>query len=206
MKLYGHPISTCTRKVLFTAQEKGHKLELVVVDLAKGEHKSADHLSRQPFGQVPALDDGGFALYESRAIARYLDEVLSGPKLTPSDAKGRALMEQWLSVETSNFTPHAMKIVHQRLFNPMRGQPCDEAVVAEATKPTGRALDVIDRQLGKTRYLAGSQFTLADLTYVPYLEYLVASKAGDLVEARRNVARWWSELSARPAWKAVTGK
>src|SRR5579883_1276415 len=73
MKLYGHPISTCTRKVLFTAQEKGHKLELVVVDLAKGEHKSADHLSRQPFGQVPALDDGGFALYESRAIARYLD-------------------------------------------------------------------------------------------------------------------------------------
>jgi len=105
MKIYGHPISTCTRKVLTTLEEKGQKADLVVVDIMKGDQKNPDHLARQPFGQIPAIDDDGFVLYESRAIIRYVDETMAGPKLTPNDAKGRGLMEQWMSVETSNFTP-----------------------------------------------------------------------------------------------------
>src|SRR4051795_9201851 len=81
MKVYGHPISTCTRKVLATLAEKGAAFEFVVVDLFKGEHKAAEHLARQPFGQVPVLEHDDFRMYESRAIIRYLDEVLPGKKL-----------------------------------------------------------------------------------------------------------------------------
>src|SRR5271169_2565324 len=110
MKLYGHPMSTCTRKVLTTLAEKGHEADFVIVDLMKGEHKQEAHVARQPFGRVPALDDGGFWLYESRAIVRYLDEKLAGPKLTPADIQDRASMEQWISVEYSYFSPAAMKI------------------------------------------------------------------------------------------------
>src|SRR4051812_8670664 len=83
MKIYGHPMSTCTRKVLTTLVEKSHEPELVVVDFATGEHKKPAHMSRQPFGQIPTLEDGGFTLYESRAMMRYIDETKSGPKLTP---------------------------------------------------------------------------------------------------------------------------
>src|SRR4051812_27691948 len=111
MKVYGHPMSTCTRKVLATLAEREAPFELVLVDLMKGHHKAPEHLARQPFGQIPVLEEGDFRLYESRAIIRYLDEVLPGHKLTPSDAKGRAVMEQWISIESSNFTPHAMKII-----------------------------------------------------------------------------------------------
>lgn len=206
MKLYGSPISTCTRKVLTVLQEKGQKADLIPIDLGKGEHKSADHLTRQPFGQIPAIDDDGFVLYESRAIIRYLDETQPGPKLTPADPKGRALMEQWMSVETSNFTPHAMKIIHQRYFNAFRGVPSDEAVVTEASAAVSRTVDVVDRQLAKTRYLTGPQFTLADICYMPYIEYLFASKAGGIIESHKNAARWWTEIAARDSWKAVAGK
>ena len=84
-------------------EERQAKAELVVVDVMKGEHKEPAHLARQPFGQIPAFEDGDLRLYESRAILRYLDETLPGTPLTPKDPKGRALMEQWISVETSTF-------------------------------------------------------------------------------------------------------
>jgi len=111
IKLYGNPMSTCTRKVLATLHETQTPFEMNVIDLGKGEHKQPAHMARQPFGQVPAIDDDGFSMYESRAIARYLDGKAGG-KLTPTDPKHRAKMEQWISVEVENFTPHAMKFVY----------------------------------------------------------------------------------------------
>ncbi|MEZ4315763.1 MAG: glutathione S-transferase N-terminal domain-containing protein, partial [Polyangiaceae bacterium] len=145
MKLYGHPMSTCTRKVLTVLAEKGHKADFVTLDFMKGEHKAPDHLTRQPFGVVPALDDGGFVLYESRAICRYLDEVLPGDKLTPSSAKDRAMMEQWISVEYSYFSNHAMKIVGETLLAQMYGRPSDEAVLKAGREGILKACDVLDK-------------------------------------------------------------
>jgi glutathione S-transferase len=115
MKIFGHPGSTCTRKVLMTLHETKTPFEFVLVDFAKGEHKLPAHLARQPFGQVPALEDGSFSMYESRAMARYIDGKAGG-LLTPSDPHERARMEQWMSVETSNFAPHAMKFVYHSVF------------------------------------------------------------------------------------------
>ena len=120
IKLFGNPLSTCTRKVLCTLHETNTPFEFNVIDFTKGEHKQPAHMARQPFGQVPAIDDDGFGLYESRAICRYLDEsITTGNKLTPATAKDRALMEQWISVEHSYFTPAAMKVITQAVFNPM---------------------------------------------------------------------------------------
>lgn len=206
MKVYGHPLSTCTRKVLMTLAEKGAPHEFVLVDLMKGEHKGAEHTARQPFGQIPVLDDGDFRMYESRAIARYLDETLPGPKLTPADAKGRAIMEQWISVETSNFTPHAMKIIWECLFKKMQGAPADESVVQAGRTGIGKTLDILNERLGQVPYLAGSDFTIADLGYMPYVEYLFAAGHGDLITSRPHVAAWWSRVSSRPAWHKATGK
>ena len=90
MKIYGHPGSTCTRKVMMTAHETNTPFELVLVDFAKGEHKQPAHLARQPFGQVPTLDDDGFKMYESRAISRYID-AKAGGVLTPKSLQARAL-------------------------------------------------------------------------------------------------------------------
>ena len=205
MKLFGHPMSTCTRKVLALLAEKGQEAEFVLVDIMKGEGKQPAHLARQPFGQIPAIDDDGFVLYESRAIIRYLDERLPGPSLTPKDLKARALMEQWISVETSNFTPSAMKIVYQLFFGPMRGQQPDAKIVEEGRAGVTRALAILDAQLAKTKFLVGDAFTLADIAYMPYIEYVVAAKQGDLIAAHPNLARWWESIRSRPSWKKAIG-
>jgi len=68
----------------------------------KGEHKAPANMARQPFGQMPSLEDGDFKLFESRAMIRYIDETLPGQALCPKDAKTRAHMNQWMSVESED--------------------------------------------------------------------------------------------------------
>jgi len=206
MKVYGHPISTCTRKVLAILAERGAPFEFVLVDLMKGEHKGAAHLARQPFGQIPVLEDGDFRLYESRAILRYLDEVLPGHKLTPSDAKGRAIMEQWISIEASNFTPHAMKIIYEGLFKRMQGATPDENLIQAGSAAVSKTLDIMEHRLGTVEYIAGAHFTLADIGFMPYIEYLFAAGHGELITSRPHVAAWWTRISTRPSWLTATGK
>jgi glutathione S-transferase len=206
MKLYGHAMSTCTRKVLAVLAEKNHKADFVVLDFAKGDHKQPEHLARQPFGQMPTIDDDGFVLYESRAICRYLDETLPGTKLTPSNAKDRAMMEQWISVEQSNFTPAAMKVIFQAMFNPMFGKTPDEAIIKEGREGVGKAADVLDKHLAGKDFLLGKDFTLADICYLPYIEYLYATKNGDVIGDRKNVGAWWNRCSERKSWRIATGK
>jgi glutathione S-transferase len=205
MKLFGDPGSNCTRKVLTTFYEKGVAFELTPVVLAKGDHKAPSFLARQPFGQVPAIEDGDYRLFESRAIIRYVDATQPGPSLTPSDPKGRGLMDQWMSVETSNFTPHAMGILHQLFFGPAHGHAPDLAKVDESRKKLGAVLAVIDAHLARSPYFVGSAFTLADVCYMPYVQYLSQTDANDVITSHPNVAAWWARVSARASWKKVTG-
>jgi glutathione S-transferase len=201
MKIFGNPVSTCTRKVLMTAYETQTPFELVVVDFTKGEHKQAPHVARQPFGQVPALEDDGFELFESRAMARYID-AKSGGSLTPKDLQGRALMEQWISIETSNFTPHAMKFIYHSVFK--REQ------TPEVLKAAGGALDtaygVMERTLTQSPFLVGDKLTLADICFAPYVEYLALSPAAAKLTEHPRVAAWWAKVSERPTWRKVAGR
>lgn len=200
MKVYGHPFSTCTRKVLTTLAETETPHEFVLVDFAKGEHKQPPHMARQPFGQVPAIEDDGFEMYESRAIIRYIDEKAGG-KLTPPDPKARATMEQWISVETSNFTPHAMKFVYEHIFKRPQGQEA----LDHATDRLKVALGIMERQLGRTQYIAGDQLTLADVCFMPYVGYVMNTPAKEIFDAYPNFTAWWGRVSARPSWGKATG-
>jgi glutathione S-transferase len=205
MKLYGHPASTCARKVLLTLAEKGHEAEFVLVDLMKGEHKQPAFLAKQPFGVIPVLEDGDFSLYESRAIIRYLDDKLAGPSLTPRDAKERARMEQYTSIEYSYFSPAAMKIVMNVIFKKMMGQEPDMAAVAQGKADTAKALDIVEKDLVGREFLAGNSFSLADVTWMPYVQYVFAAGEGALITDRPNVGAWWKRVSSRPTWQKIAG-
>jgi Glutathione S-transferase len=142
LKLYGWPKSTCTQRVATTLQEKKVPYEFIMVDLFKGESKTAEYLKKQPFGQVPYIvrtppsssptassnylldekDDDGFILYESRAICRYIAEKYQNqgtPNLLPiKDLKSRAIFEQSASIEQSDFDQFASKAVFEMVFKP----------------------------------------------------------------------------------------
>lgn len=202
MKLYGSPFSTCTRKVLVALGEKGHEVEFIHIDLMKGEQKTPAHLARQPFGVVPALEtDDGFVMYESRAIIRFLDRTLPGTALTPADPKGFALMEQFMGVEQSYFSPPAMKIVMERF----RGTN-DEANIAKGREGVLKPLEVIDAVLAKQPFLAGKDFSLAEICWAPYVDYLFTMGEQGLFAPHKNVMAWWDRVSSRPSVKKAFGK
>ncbi|MCY1081678.1 glutathione S-transferase family protein [Archangium lansingense] len=206
MKVHGHPMSTCTRKVLTTLAEKGREAQFVLVDLSKGQQKSPEYVAKHPFGVIPYLEDDGFSMYESRAIIRYLDAKLPGPKLTPSDAPSFGRMEQWMSIEQSYFTSSAMAIVMELMFKAMRGGGApDMDKVNKGRDGSARALDVADRALMSQAYLAGDTFSLADICWMPYLQYLSATPHGTLITERPHVKSWWQRISTRPSWKKVNG-
>ncbi len=201
INVYGHPMSTCTRKVLFTLHENATPHEFHLVDFAKGEHKQPAFMARQPFGQVPALEDGGLELYESRAMMRYLDET-AGSKLTPSNAKDRAKMEQWISIETENFKPHAMKFVYKHIF----GREQSAEAIEAATKGLEACCTVLDKHLASSAFLVGDKLTLADITFAPYIEYAMATPAKDVLTKFPNFMAWWGRVSERPAWLKAVGR
>jgi glutathione S-transferase len=196
--VYAHPFSTCARKVLTTLLENEIPFQFQMVDLMKGEHKQPEHMARQPFGQVPAIDDDGFMLYESRAICKYLDQKVDG-KLTPKDAKARAMMEQWLSVETSNFTPHTMPFIMEHFFQ----RPQEAAKLEAAEAKLKDALGVMDAHLAKNTYFAGDQFSIADISFMPYVGYAIQTKVKDAFAGYPNVMAWWNRVSERPTWAKV---
>jgi glutathione S-transferase len=201
IKLFGHPMSTCTRKVLFTLNETNTPYELVTVDFAKGEHKAAAHLARQPWGKLPALEDNGFELFESRAMARYID-LKAGGKLTPKDPQQHALMEQWISVETSYFYGPAMTFIYNDVFK--RAQPQEELDKANA------ALDftagILDKHLAKHAWLAGDQLSIAEVAFAPYVEYAMMSGAKATLTKHPHFSTWWNRVSERPAWQKTAGR
>ncbi|KAH6913598.1 glutathione S-transferase [Coprinopsis sp. MPI-PUGE-AT-0042] len=206
LKLYGWPKSTCTQRVALALHEKNVPFEFVMVDLFKRESKTPEYLEKQPFGQVPYLDDDGFILYESRAIARYIadkypdNEGCTLPAL--KDMKSRAMFEQACSIETANFDQFASKAVFEMIFKPMTGEQSDKGVFDGLCRDLDGKLEVYDKILSKQKYLAGDEITLADLFHLPYGALL--SKAGsEVMRSRPNVRRWFNELCARDSWKAV---
>ncbi|GAC1351090.1 MAG: glutathione S-transferase [Polyangiales bacterium] len=201
IKIFGHPASTCTRKVLMTLAETSTPYELTTVDFAKGEHKQQPHLSRQPFGQVPSIDDDGFAFFESRAICRYLNEKARG-NLVPSDIKGRALTEEWISIETSNFSAHAMKFIYHDVMK--RAQ--EQTVLDAAGKGLNAAFTVMEATLAKTPFLAGAQFTLGDVFFMPYLDYGMSTPIKAMLANFPKVSAWWGRISERPTWLKTVGR
>ena len=81
-----------------------------------------------------------------------------------------------------------------------------EAVIQAGRTSISKTLDILNERLGQAPYLAGDDFTIADLGYMPYVEYLFAAGHGDLITSRPHVAAWWSRISARPSWHKATGK
>jgi glutathione S-transferase len=202
MKLYGHPLSSCTRKILLLLAEKGISLaseDFVIVDLFAHEQRSAAHLARHPFGVVPVLDDDGFVLCESRAILRYLDARVPEPRLTPTEMRARARMDQWLSIDQSYIAPFTRALAVERILK----KTPDEAVVRDAEAALARAFEVVDQTLSAQPFIAGDAISLADLSLAPYVASLPAIGAERLVARLPHLGGWFERARARASWRAI---
>ncbi|GER27234.1 glutathione S-transferase [Striga asiatica] len=209
VKVYGPAYAACPQRVLACLLELDLEFELIPVDLVSGEQKKPDFLLRQPFGQVPAIEDGDFRLFESRAIIRYYAAKCAsngGTNLLGNTLEETALVDQWLEIEVNNYNPLIYTMVLQLLVLPRMGQKGNMELVHNCRGKLERVLDVYEERLSRSKYLAGDRFTLADLSHLSNTRFLMEEGGmKDLIQRRKNVYSWWLDISNRVSWKKVIG-
>ncbi|KAJ1402340.1 Thioredoxin-like superfamily [Sesbania bispinosa] len=205
IKVHGTPLSPACMRVIATLYEKQIEFELVPIDMRSGEHKQEPFLSLNPFGQVPGFEDGDLKLFESRAITKYIAHEYAdkGTELISRDSKKMAITSVWLEVESQQFDQPASKLLWELVFKPMFGMPTDPAAVEENETKLGKVLDIYEKRLSESKYLAGECFTLADLHHLPAINFLMNSPVKKLIESRPHVSAWVADITARPAWSKV---
>jgi glutathione S-transferase len=203
--IHSIPGSPFGRAVLVALQEKGASYRLAPV--APGTLRSAEHLGRHPFGRVPVMDHGGFLLYESQAILRYIDRVLPQPALTPTDAQAAGHMDQLMNVNDWYVFQGASNVIcFQRIIAPrLMGRAPDEAAIAAAMPKAHAAFDELARQLDDNSFFVGDSISLADIMLAPQLDFFCATPEWEPLTAKHaNLKRWLARMSARPSMTATT--
>ncbi len=202
--LHGIPGSPYVRAALLTLQEKGAAYQFN--RLAMGEQRSAPHLARNPFGRVPVLEHDGFLLYETQAIARYLDRILPVPPLVPTDPKLEARMNQVIGIADWYVFPDiSVAIVFQRLIAPRLGRPIDEGRVQAALPKARTSIETLAGLLDQATYFSGDTLSLADLMLVPHLDYFAMTDEGqEILAPHPGLIAWLARMRARQSVSKTT--
>ena len=198
IKLYTFPPSTNSRKVRIALLEKGLEFERINVDLSKREQKNPEYLKINPFGQIPALNDEGFIVYDSTIINEYLEDEYPYPSLMPKDSEGRARARMLEDFRDGHFNPYFVHIIYE-LRKP-EGER-DTTRVDNAKAEIVKAFDRIEMELNRKEYLAGP-FSLADTAFMSNIDLL--DRFGIAVDAGKypNTVAWIARLKARPSFAA----
>jgi glutathione S-transferase len=160
------------------------------------------HLERHPFGRVPALQHDDFMLYETSAIAAYVDEVLPGPKFTPADPRQRARMNQWMCNLNSYFYPEMIyHVSHERMVYPELGIPGNDLIVQRAMPKVIHALQVMEKELSDGRpFIVGDAVTMSDFFLLPTLfGFALTPEGKQLLPKFPAIQAWDNRMDALPS-------
>ena len=202
MKLYDNPHAPNPRRVRMVLAEKGIAYDREELDLGAGENLKAEFCAKNPFAKVPVLElDDGLCLSETPAICRYLDEVSDEGSLFGKTPKERAIIDMWEHrMESMVLYPAMFAFQHITGFFKDRMTPVEE-FGKESAKNFLKALPVLEAQLENNDWIAGSQFSIADITAVCAIDFarIVKVRVGDEYP---NIQRWYAAMKERPSYAA----
>ena len=200
MRLFDSQRAPNPRRVRWCMAEKGiEDIEIVPVDIFKGEHRSADYRAHAGIPHVPALElDDGTTITESVAICRYLESRYPEPNLFGRDAQEIAVIEMWTRrAEMLLATPLMQAVRHGHPALAALEQQVPE-VAAWCRNAAERALPMFERRLGEIPFIAGERLTIADIvafTGIDFARMIKFRPAEKLV----HVARWAEAMRQRAA-------
>lgn len=166
---------------------------------------SARHRRLHPFAKSPVMQHGAVILYETLAIAHYLDRAFEGPALQPDDALGQAEVLRWVSLVNAFMFPAMTNgLAKERLLTPMQGGVCDEVLIAASAGQLRDQLAVITRALRRHDYLADKNLTLADCFLFPHLHLASMTPEGQAaLSDAKLVDQWLARMRARVSFAAT---
>ena len=184
-------------KIHIMLEEVGLEYKAIPIDIGAGDQFTPEFLAISPNNKIPAIVDsdgpGGkpIALFESGAILFYLAEKTG--KFLPLDPVGRYTTMQWLMFQMGGVGPMLGQAHHFRIYAPEK----IEYAVNRYSNEAKRLYGVMDKQLGVTRYLAGNDYSIADIATFPWTRSW--KNQGIELDEFPNVKRWFDEIAARPA-------
>jgi len=198
--VYGNPRSSYVRSARMALVEKG-----VAYTLEPCAPHSDALAALHPFGRVPAFRDGEFALFETTAIVRYIDEAFDGPSLIAGNPRTRAQMEQWASaINAYMYDTMIRRYVLQYIFAKGADGKPDRVVIDAAMKEMPKQLGLLDNAYGPRNTLAGDTVTLADVLLAPIVFYLGMFPESKAALANvPNVRRAHDWIAQRESFKAT---
>lgn len=203
MKLHDNSRAPNPRRVRIFLAEKGIEVPTVQVDLMTREHKSDAFKRLNSLGSIPVLElDDGDAIAESVAICRYFEELHPEPALFGRGAKGRAQVEMWnRRIELGLLMPVAQVWIHG---SPLTAKLVPQIPPAAAfnREIVARFLGWLDRELDGRAFLAGDDYSVADITALCTLDFATSLVGIALDPSLTQVARWRDAVSSRPSAKA----
>jgi glutathione S-transferase len=201
--VHGIPGSPFMRAVQIALEEK--RVPYRIHALSPVTLREDAYRRLHPFTRVPAIEHGAFQLYETQAILRYVDAAFPEPSLQPRDPEAIGRMNQIMGINDWYLFPKVARIlVFERIIAPfLFSKTPDEAAIA-ATLPEARVcLGELDRLLAGNEYLAGGEFSLADILLAPQLYYVAATPEGASLLDGTRLATWLERVGRRPSLAAT---
>jgi glutathione S-transferase len=203
LKIYSSSVAPNPRRVRIFLAEKGIEVEYENVDIGAAVNRQPEFRHKiNPMGEVPVLElDDGTHIAESVAICRYFEELHPQPPLMGVGALGKASVEMW----NRRMEFHLLALVAGVFRNSsefFKGRiPQVPEYVEVARRAAEKSYTWLDEVLANQRFIAGDQFTIADITALCAVDFGRVSKIRIQPE-QKNLARWREEVSARPSAKA----
>lgn len=191
VKLYYSPKLGHSHRVRLFLSLLGVEFDLIEVNLAARQHKSADFLRMNAFGQVPVLEDGGVTIADSNAILVYLARKFERTDWYPDDALGAARVQRWLSVAAGQLAQGPASARAVILFG----------AKIDAPSAIGRAhalLAVIEAELAQTGWLAADRPTIADIALYSYIAR--APEGNVALDEYPRIRAWLEWIEALPGF------
>jgi glutathione S-transferase len=203
MKIIETRLAPNPRRVRIFLSEKAIKVDFEELDLMKKELQTEAFSRLNPFQRVPVLVlDDGTAISETVAICRYFEELQPEPALFGQGAVGRATVEMWNRRMELGLLFHVAQVfrhLHPAMAHLEVPQIKDWA---EANRPRViQNLEIMNKQLENNRYVAGSAYSIADITALVAVDFMRLARV-KRPEGLAHVDRWHAEVSARPSAQA----
>lgn len=194
--LHGYRYSVYNRIARLVLLSKGVEHRRVEVDPFAG--LSADYLALNPFGRVPVLTHGAFALFETSAITRYVDRAFEGPSLQPEAVPALARMDQVIAViDSYAYRPMVRQVASHAFFRPHFGEPSSREEIVSGLEASRKILAFLDRVAAEGEVLTGREITLADCHLAPMMDYFLRTEEGkEALAGHRALERWWERSAA----------